>query len=99
MGRQLKSFLTIFIRVVLLDATFSACADTLYEINLMPAPAVYSDGMIDLFTDTSPINPLPYTRVFSPCRGKRENVVSYVAGRRSPSSVSSPVKDNDTLLN
>jgi esterase/lipase superfamily enzyme len=54
----------IFVRIILLGSIFSACATTPYEINLMPAPAVYTDGVLDPFRDTSPINPLPYTRLF-----------------------------------
>ena len=64
MMRRSVSFLMIFVRIVLLGSIVSACANTPNEINLMPAPAVYTDGVLDPFTDTSPINPLPYTRLF-----------------------------------
>ena len=64
MIRRFINFLTIFARIVLLGSIFPACRTTLYEINLMPAPAVYTDGVLDPFTDTSPINALPYTRLF-----------------------------------
>src|SRR5262245_49376880 len=62
--RREISFLMICVRIVLLGAIVSACATTLYEINLMSAPAVYTDGVLDPFTDTSPVNPLPSTRLF-----------------------------------
>jgi len=39
----------------------TACAGKkLNEINLMPAPDIYEDGTIDPFTDTNPIEKIPY---------------------------------------
>lgn len=43
---------------------FSACASNKpYQIELMPSPDVYDDGVIDPFTDTSKMETLPYNRI------------------------------------
>lgn len=42
----------------------TACSTkTLNEINLMPAPDVYEDGAVDPFTDTDPIEKIPYNGI------------------------------------
>jgi len=42
----------------------TACATIkLNEINLMPAPDVYEEGAVDPFTDTNPIDKIPYNGI------------------------------------
>ena len=51
---------------ILLAATLAvtACATGgPYQLNLMPAPDVYDDGAIDPFTDTDPIEKIPYSGI------------------------------------
>ena len=64
MMRRSVSSLTIFVRIVLLGSIISACQNTLYKINLMPARVEEPTVCSDCFMNTSPINPLPYTRLF-----------------------------------
>ncbi len=48
-------------RILLLIVCLTACAtNKLNEINLMPAPDVYEKGIVDPFTDTHPIENIPY---------------------------------------
>ncbi|MBW1724598.1 MAG: alpha/beta hydrolase [Deltaproteobacteria bacterium] len=50
-----------FSRILLLIACLTACATNKpNEINLMPAPDVYEKGVVDPFTDTHPIEKIPY---------------------------------------
>ena len=46
--------------LVLIGGLAACSGKKLNEINLMPAPDVYEEGAIDPFTDTNPIEKIPY---------------------------------------
>ena len=49
---------------LVLIAGLTACSTKkLNEINLMPAPDVYEKGAVDPFTDTNPIEKIPYNGI------------------------------------
>ncbi len=49
---------------LLLVLALSACAsDSLYKLNLMPAPDIYDEGSVNPFTDKHPMESMPYRGV------------------------------------
>jgi esterase/lipase superfamily enzyme len=56
------SFINLIALILLLG--LAACASKkLYEINLMPAPDIYEEGVINPFTDTDPMENIPYSGI------------------------------------
>jgi esterase/lipase superfamily enzyme len=50
--------------ILVLIAGLTACSTKkLNEINLMPAPDIYKDGAVDPFSDTNPIEKIPYNGI------------------------------------
>ena len=55
-----------YIRIAIAGAMLllTACASiSPYQINMMPAPDIYTEGVIDPFTDTNPITAIPYSGI------------------------------------
>jgi len=50
--------------IVSMTVLFTACAsNNPFEINLMPAPDIYEEGDIEPFTDTNPMDSIPYSGI------------------------------------
>jgi esterase/lipase superfamily enzyme len=57
-------FVWAVLLTLVLIAGLTACSTKkLNEINLMPAPDIYEEGAVDPFTDTNPIEKIPYNGV------------------------------------
>jgi esterase/lipase superfamily enzyme len=60
---SVRTLILIFLFISLVINLISCASKNLFEIDLMPAPHIYEDGVIDPFSDTNPIENIPYSGI------------------------------------